>query len=52
MLALIRYNAATMLHSQRYVAPVLLFMGIVGVLSLMLLTVSTIATQYFTTRRD
>lgn len=33
MIALIRYNAATMLHSQRYVAPVLLFIGIVGVLS-------------------
>jgi hypothetical protein len=33
IIALIRYNAATMLHSQRYVAPVLLFMGIVSVLS-------------------
>ncbi|MGH3854050.1 MAG: hypothetical protein ACRDR6_11245 [Pseudonocardiaceae bacterium] len=33
MSALIRYSFATMLHSQRYVAPVLLFMGIVGVLS-------------------
>ncbi len=33
MIALIRYTFATMLHSQRYLAPVLLFMGIVGVLS-------------------
>jgi hypothetical protein len=33
MIALTRYTFATMLHSQRYVAPVLLFMGIVGVLA-------------------
>lgn len=33
MTALVRYGLATLLHSQRYVAPVLLFMGIVGVLS-------------------
>lgn len=89
MSALIRYHFATMQHSQRYVAPVLLFMGTVGALSsndagslapvyamlqsmgaatepaellapvsrflaiaLGLLAVSTIATQYLTTRRD
>ncbi|MCA1559337.1 MAG: hypothetical protein LC722_06245 [Actinobacteria bacterium] len=33
MIALIRYTFATMLHSQRYLASVLLFMGAVGVLS-------------------
>jgi hypothetical protein len=33
MIALIRYTGATMLHSQRYLAPVLLFMATVGVSS-------------------
>lgn len=33
MIALIRYTSATMLHSQRYLAPVLLFMAALGVLS-------------------
>lgn len=33
MIALIRYTGATMLHSQRYLAPVLLFMAAVGVSS-------------------
>jgi hypothetical protein len=33
MIALIRYTSATMLHSQRYLAPVLLFMAAVGVSS-------------------
>jgi hypothetical protein len=33
MIALIRYTAATLLHSQRYLAPVLLFAGAVGVFS-------------------
>lgn len=33
MIALIRYTTATMLHSQRYLAPVLLFMAAVGVSS-------------------
>jgi hypothetical protein len=33
MFALIRYTAATLLHSQRYLAPVLLFVGAVGVLA-------------------
>ncbi|GGS81742.1 MULTISPECIES: hypothetical protein [Streptomyces] len=33
MIALIRYTFATMLHTQRYVAPLLLFMGLMGVLT-------------------
>lgn len=33
MIGLIRYTAATMLHSQRYLAPVLLFMAALGVSS-------------------
>jgi hypothetical protein len=33
VIALIRYTSATMLHSQRYLAPVLLFMAAVGVSS-------------------
>jgi hypothetical protein len=33
MIALVRYLAATLLHSQRYLAPVLLFAGAVGVFS-------------------
>lgn len=33
MIALVRYVAATLLHSQRYLAPVLLFTGSVGVFS-------------------
>ncbi|OLZ63267.1 hypothetical protein AV521_39485 [Streptomyces sp. IMTB 2501] len=33
MIALIRYTFATVLHSQRYVAPLLLFMGLLGVLT-------------------
>lgn len=33
MIALIRYTSATMLHSQRYLAPALLFMAAVGVSS-------------------
>ncbi len=31
MIALIRYTAATVLHSQRYLAPVLLFLALVGI---------------------
>lgn len=33
MIGLIRYGFATMLHSQRYLAPVLLFTGVLGVFS-------------------
>jgi hypothetical protein len=33
MYALIRYTAATLMHSQRYLAPVLLFAGAVGIFS-------------------
>lgn len=33
MIGLIRYDVATMLHSQRYLAPVLLFVGVLGVFS-------------------
>ena len=33
MIALIRYTSATMLHSQRYLAPALLFLAAVGVSS-------------------
>lgn len=33
MIALIRYTSATMLHAQRYLAPVLLFMAALGVSS-------------------
>ncbi|MGW3206694.1 hypothetical protein [Streptomyces sp. NPDC001135] len=33
MIALIRYTFATVLHTQRYVAPLLLFMGLMGVLT-------------------
>lgn len=33
VIALVRYAGATMLHSQRYLAPVLLFMAVVGVSS-------------------
>lgn len=33
MIALVRYTSATMLHSQRYLAPVLLFMAALGVSS-------------------
>ncbi|MGP3948720.1 hypothetical protein [Streptomyces sp. 7N604] len=33
MIALIRYTFATVLHTQRYLAPVLLFMGLLGVLT-------------------
>ncbi|MER5541320.1 hypothetical protein ACWD4N_07030 [Streptomyces sp. NPDC002586] len=33
MIALIRYTFATVLHTQRYVAPLLLFMGLLGVLT-------------------
>ncbi len=33
MIALVRYTTATMLHSQRYLAPVLLFMAVVGISS-------------------
>ena len=33
MIALIRYTTASMLHSQRYLAPALLFMAVVGISS-------------------
>lgn len=33
MIALIRYTFATVLHTQRYLAPLLLFMGLMGVLT-------------------
>ncbi|RFU82239.1 hypothetical protein DY218_33700 [Streptomyces triticagri] len=33
MTALIRYSFATLLHSQRYLAPVLLFAGLIGILT-------------------
>ncbi|MET9295612.1 hypothetical protein [Streptomyces sp. NPDC003077] len=33
MIALIRYTFATVLHTQRYVAPLLLFMGFLGILT-------------------
>jgi hypothetical protein len=33
MIALIRYTTATMLYSQRYLAPVMLFMAVVGISS-------------------
>ncbi|GAA3019165.1 hypothetical protein [Streptomyces fulvorobeus] len=33
MIALIRYSFATVLHTQRYLAPVLLFAGLLGVLT-------------------
>lgn len=33
MIALLRYSVATMLHAQRYLAPVLLFLGLVAMFS-------------------
>ncbi|MYR58669.1 hypothetical protein GTY54_21325, partial [Streptomyces sp. SID625] len=33
MIALIRYTLATVLHTQRYLAPLLLFTGLLGVLT-------------------
>ncbi|RII14644.1 hypothetical protein DSC45_20035 [Streptomyces sp. YIM 130001] len=33
MTALVRYSFATLLHSQRYLAPVLLFAGLIGILT-------------------
>jgi hypothetical protein len=33
VIALFRYTLSTMLHSQRYLAPVLLYMGAVAIVS-------------------